>query len=87
MANGCTSGYGVCSLPRLSKRSFAAVGTFLAFGFGFATLRYYVKFLENDFILDKKRKDEIIIPDNAIKIISIIFFFLSNYSFYINNDI
>jgi len=77
MANGCTSGHGVCGLPRLSKRSFAAVGTFLLFGFGFATLRYYVKFLENDFILDKKRKDEIIIPDNIIKIISIIFFCLS----------
>ena len=77
MANGCTSGHGVCGLPRLSKRSFAAVGTFLVFGFGFATLRYYVKFLENDFILDKKKKDKIIIPDNIIKIISIIFFGLS----------
>ena len=77
MANGCTSGHGVCGLPRLSKRSFVAVGTFLVFGLGFATLRYYVKFLENDFILDKKRKDEIIIPDNITKIISIIFFCLS----------
>jgi len=77
MANGCTSGHGVCGLPRLSKRSFAAVGTFLVFGFGFATLRYYVTFLENDFILDKKRKDEIIISDNATKIISIIFFCIS----------
>ncbi len=77
MANGCTSGHGVCGLPRLSKRSFTAVGTFLVFGLGFATLRYYVKFLENDFILNKKRKDEIIIPDNVTKIISIIFFCLS----------
>jgi uncharacterized membrane protein YedE/YeeE len=77
MANGCTSGHGVCGLPRLSKRSFAAVATFLVFGFGLATLRYYVKFLENDFILDKKKKDEIIIPDNVTKIISIIFFCLS----------
>ena len=77
MANGCTSGHGVCGLPRLSKRSFAAVSTFLVFGFGLGTLRYYVTFLENDFILDKKRKDEIIIPDNITKIISIIFFCLS----------
>ncbi len=77
MANGCTSGHGVCGLPRLSKRSFAAIATFLVFGFGLGTLRYYVTFLENDFILDKKRKDEIIIPDNVTKIISIIFFCLS----------
>ncbi|GAQ82478.1 hypothetical protein KFL_001120230 [Klebsormidium nitens] len=32
LANGCTSGHGVCGLPRLSKRSFAAVGTFMATG-------------------------------------------------------
>lgn len=27
---GCTSGHGVCGLSRLSKRSFVAVGTFMA---------------------------------------------------------
>lgn len=27
---GCTSGHGVCGLSRLSRRSFAAVGTFMA---------------------------------------------------------
>lgn len=30
MANGCTSGHGVCGLGRLSIRSLAAVATFLA---------------------------------------------------------
>lgn len=28
--NGCTSGHGVCGLSRLSKRSFVAVGVFMA---------------------------------------------------------
>ena len=77
MANGCTSGHGVCGLPRLSKRSFAAVGTFLIFGLGFATLRYHVKFLESDFILSKKKKDDIILSENIVKIISIVFFCLT----------
>jgi len=77
MANGCTSGHGVCGLPRLSKRSFAAVGTFLIFGIGFATLRYHVKFLESDFILSKKKKDNIILSENTVKIISIAFFCLT----------
>ncbi len=30
LANGCTSGHGICGLPRLSVRSFVAVGTFMA---------------------------------------------------------
>lgn len=29
MANGCTSGHGICGLSRLSRRSFAAVATFM----------------------------------------------------------
>jgi len=29
LANGCTSGHGVCGLARLSKRSFVAVGCFI----------------------------------------------------------
>jgi len=33
MANGCTSGHGVCGIGRLSPRSFAAVGTFMATAF------------------------------------------------------
>jgi uncharacterized protein len=38
MANGCTSGHGVCGLARLSLRSFAAVLTFMATGMVTATL-------------------------------------------------
>ncbi|WP_338467440.1 YeeE/YedE thiosulfate transporter family protein [Novosphingobium sp. ZN18A2] len=30
LGNGCTSGHGVCGLSRLSLRSLAAVGTFMA---------------------------------------------------------
>lgn len=33
LARGCTSGHGVCGLGRLSKRSFVAVLTFMAFAF------------------------------------------------------
>jgi uncharacterized membrane protein YedE/YeeE len=33
LANGCTSGHGVCGLARLSRRSLAAVLVFMAFGF------------------------------------------------------
>ena len=32
MANGCTSGHGVCGISRLSKRSILATLTFIAFG-------------------------------------------------------
>ena len=45
MANGCTSGHGVCGLPRLSKRSFVAIGFFMVFGILMATIRYYIPFL------------------------------------------
>ena len=30
LGSGCTSGHGVCGMARLSRRSFAAVGTFFA---------------------------------------------------------
>jgi uncharacterized membrane protein YedE/YeeE len=33
MGGGCTSGHGVCGLGRLSRRSFAAVLTFMATAF------------------------------------------------------
>lgn len=32
LQNGCTSGHGVCGLPRFTKRSWLAVSTFLAVG-------------------------------------------------------
>lgn len=34
LGSGCTSGHGVCGLARLSRRSFAAVATFMAFAIG-----------------------------------------------------
>ncbi|MDT0683236.1 YeeE/YedE family protein [Roseicyclus sp. F158] len=33
LGSGCTSGHGVCGLARLSRRSFAAVGTFMVVAF------------------------------------------------------
>jgi hypothetical protein len=33
LGSGCTSGHGVCGLSRLSPRSLAATGTFMAAGF------------------------------------------------------
>ena len=45
MANGCTSGHGVCGLPRLSKRSIVAISLFMIFGITTATIRFYIPFL------------------------------------------
>jgi len=42
LANGCTSGHGVCGLPRLSVRSLAAVLTFMATANIAANLKYYL---------------------------------------------
>jgi uncharacterized protein len=36
LANGCTSGHGICGMARLSPRSFVAVASFM--GAGFATV-------------------------------------------------
>ncbi|MEL0101037.1 MAG: YeeE/YedE thiosulfate transporter family protein [Euryarchaeota archaeon] len=38
MSNGCTSGHGVCGMAMFSKRSFIAVGVFLATGILSATI-------------------------------------------------
>ena len=38
LGNGCTSGHGICGLARLSKRSLAAVITFMATGIATASL-------------------------------------------------
>lgn len=38
LGNGCTSGHGICGLARLSRRSFAAVATFMASAMTTATL-------------------------------------------------
>ncbi|CAD8068430.1 unnamed protein product [Paramecium sonneborni] len=39
LGNGCTSGHGVCGLPRLSQRSMAAVASFMTFGILTATIK------------------------------------------------
>jgi len=38
LSHGCTSGHGICGLARLSKRSFAAVMTFMVTGIATASL-------------------------------------------------
>lgn len=48
LGNGCTSGHGVCGLPRLSLRSFVAVGLFMGTAVAIATLRLYEPFLNAD---------------------------------------
>ena len=45
MANGCTSGHGVCGIPRMSKRSIIAILFFMIFGMSVATIRYHFPFL------------------------------------------
>lgn len=39
LGNGCTSGHGVCGLPRLSERSMVAVAAFMTTGLLTATLK------------------------------------------------
>jgi len=46
MGNGCTSGHGVCGIPRFSKRSIVAICLFMVFGSAVATIRYYHPFLQ-----------------------------------------
>ena len=42
LGNGCTSGHGLCGLPRISIRSIVAVAVFLCSAIAIATLRYHV---------------------------------------------
>jgi len=42
MGNGCTSGHGVCGLPRKSIRSVVFIGVFMAAAAIAATLRYHL---------------------------------------------
>ena len=41
LANGCTSGHGVCGIGRLSTRSLIATAAFMGFGIMTATLVYW----------------------------------------------
>ena len=47
LGNGCTSGHGVCGLPRFSIRSYIAVFVFMLFGFAMSNLKYYFPFLNS----------------------------------------
>lgn len=40
LGNGCTSGHGVCGIPRFSMRSLVAVPTFMATAFITANLKH-----------------------------------------------
>lgn len=42
LANGCTSGHGVCGVSRLSRRSLVATAVFMAFGFLTASVLRHV---------------------------------------------
>ncbi len=42
LANGCTSGHGVCGLGRLSRRSMVAVGVFMGAGIFTASALYLI---------------------------------------------
>jgi len=42
LANGCTSGHGVCGLGRLSLRSLAATGVFMAAGIATVFVTHHV---------------------------------------------
>ena len=53
LANGCTSGHGVCGLPRFSKRSMVAVACFFLSAIALATFRHYVPFLDEKDIVIK----------------------------------
>lgn len=44
LGNGCTSGHGVCGLPRFSLRSFVAVVTFFSFALITANTKQYLFF-------------------------------------------
>lgn len=54
MANGCTSGHGVCGVPRLSLRSITATITFVLSAILLATLRFEFPFLSQT---NKKAED------------------------------
>ncbi len=65
LGNGCTSGHGVCGLPRFSIRSYVAVFTFMFFGFGMSTFRHYIPFfneVDGEGFIKKQFNYDIIVP-------------------------
>lgn len=79
LGNGCTSGHGVCGLPRFSKRSWVAVGVFFSTAMAVANLRNYFPFLQDSpaFTLDIKVENSEIIFAIISGIILIICFIYS----------
>lgn len=55
MANGCTSGHGVCGVSRLSPRSIVATGVFMIFGFLTASVGRHL-------LMGPLRNSRIVIP-------------------------
>lgn len=49
LGNGCTSGHGVCGLPRLSIRSSMAVLCFMSFGIITASIKQFSNIFKNNF--------------------------------------
>ena len=66
---GCTSGHGVCGLPRLSLRSVAAVGTFMTTGMITAMITRHVESVHSLLYQASKSEDFI-----SFHFIIIIFF-------------
>ena len=59
LANGCTSGHGVCGLPRFSIRSYVSVFIFTITAIGTSTLRYYYPFLVNKLNIELIHESEL----------------------------
>ncbi len=85
LGNGCTSGHGVCGLPRFSKRSWVYVSIFLAVAMITATFRYYVPFLEDDRSSFFDTSDYSTIMDGVLLLVAwgvvlYILYYLSNFT-------
>lgn len=51
MGNGCTSGHGLCGLPRFAIRSYVNMACFILMAVGTATLKYYYPFLDEEYYM------------------------------------
>lgn len=58
LGNGCTSGHGVCGLPRFSLRSYIAVPIFMLAGIATATFRSFYPFFSTKESIGKEAADQ-----------------------------
>lgn len=72
LANGCTSGHGVCGLSRFSIRSFVAVPIFLLSAMGMASLRHYEPFFYDPVDMGEIKGENLSIVFGAIGLIVIV---------------